>query len=354
MKKNLTKKLMLSVLTLAFAVVSLGASTFAWFTVGKDANVESFNAQVVSGAGIEIAVGSIESAITVDDGNLVYKADEFISEFAIGTLPKSDVKKAVLNNKNATDDDNWPLLNNVSSSVKGLSKYTVTGETKTANLFNGTLYSKVNNAAVTAITNKEKTIDDYKADGSYYAFKLYIRTEQDGQVKLNDFALTQNGAGEKWAAGVEYTDGNNKPVAAEEKVAYSLVDAARLAFIYNDKAKKDAEPTLNAPVYQGSAGSEKGENSQGFSANGALQVYNSKYNEVEDEQIPAITDDDLPAWEKTPVSWDNQTLTLNVYAGEIYELEVYIWIEGYDAECYNAIFSQMLNAQFSFSWVETE
>ena len=32
MKKNLTKKLMLSVLTLAFAVVSLGASTFAWFT----------------------------------------------------------------------------------------------------------------------------------------------------------------------------------------------------------------------------------------------------------------------------------------------------------------------------------
>ena len=39
MKKNLTKKLMLSVLTLAFAVVSLGASTFAWFTVSEEAKV---------------------------------------------------------------------------------------------------------------------------------------------------------------------------------------------------------------------------------------------------------------------------------------------------------------------------
>ena len=55
MKKNLTKKLMLSVLTLAFAVVSLGASTFAWFTVGGNQQEAEFSATVVNGVGLDIA-----------------------------------------------------------------------------------------------------------------------------------------------------------------------------------------------------------------------------------------------------------------------------------------------------------
>ena len=59
MKKNLTKKLMLSVLTLAFAVVSLGASTFAWFTISKDAEVQKLEFEVTANSGIEIGVASI-------------------------------------------------------------------------------------------------------------------------------------------------------------------------------------------------------------------------------------------------------------------------------------------------------
>ena len=41
MKNKLTRKLMLSAFTLLFAVISLGASTYAWFTMSEDADVEA-------------------------------------------------------------------------------------------------------------------------------------------------------------------------------------------------------------------------------------------------------------------------------------------------------------------------
>ena len=60
MRKNLTKKLFLSVLTLAFAVISLGASTYAWFVLSESASVQSFSGTVSAGeSGLEIAVYQI-------------------------------------------------------------------------------------------------------------------------------------------------------------------------------------------------------------------------------------------------------------------------------------------------------
>jgi hypothetical protein len=74
MRKNLTKKLFLSVLTLAFAVISLGASTYAWFVLSEDANVEAFSGTVQSGtSGLEIAVTTYD-ATTVEES--AWKATE--------------------------------------------------------------------------------------------------------------------------------------------------------------------------------------------------------------------------------------------------------------------------------------
>lgn len=347
MKKNLTKKLMLSVLTLAFAVVSLGASTFAWFTVGKDANVDTFEAQVVSGAGIEIAVGAINSSIKADE-NGTLTTDGVVSEFYIGKLPELAVKKAVLNSEDV-DGKLWPQLNNVSTAAKGLLQYTTPedGE-KTANVFDGTLYGKVNNATAATVQNND--YEDLEADDNFYAFKLYVRSEQTGKVTLNNFALTRSeeSTAEKWAAGVSYFDGNNKKVLADQKVSYNLVDAARLGIICPNKTQ-----VYQAPAATGEA-IANGSNSQGFNNKGALEVYNQKYEQQESEQIAALEGDYVPSWESNPVSWTDASIELEVTADAVYEIEVYIWIEGYDAECYNAIFGQILKAQFTFTWVENQ
>lgn len=59
---SITRKLLLSILTVVLTVIALGTTTFAWFTLTNTAVVQPFNAQVVSDTGIEVAVGDINTA----------------------------------------------------------------------------------------------------------------------------------------------------------------------------------------------------------------------------------------------------------------------------------------------------
>mgnify|MGYP000845573376 FL=1 len=52
--KKLTKKTLMAIFALVLAVVALGTTTYAWFTVGQSVAVDSFNMQVKSEEGIEI------------------------------------------------------------------------------------------------------------------------------------------------------------------------------------------------------------------------------------------------------------------------------------------------------------
>lgn len=56
---KLSRKLLLSVLTVAFALITLGATTFAWFTLSTKAEVQEFEVEVTAGAGIEISADGI-------------------------------------------------------------------------------------------------------------------------------------------------------------------------------------------------------------------------------------------------------------------------------------------------------
>ena len=63
--KNLTRKLMLSIVAIALVVIALGTSTFAWFTLSNKASVGQFNAEVTAGQGMELSL----------DGNNWYSTD---------------------------------------------------------------------------------------------------------------------------------------------------------------------------------------------------------------------------------------------------------------------------------------
>src|SRR5690554_2807967 len=52
---KLTRKLMISVFTLAFALVTLGATTFAWFTLSSITTVEGIDVQIMAGNFMEIS-----------------------------------------------------------------------------------------------------------------------------------------------------------------------------------------------------------------------------------------------------------------------------------------------------------
>lgn len=53
---KLSKKLILSVLTLVLTVVALGATTFAWFTLGNEATVGQVGGTITAGEGLEIRI----------------------------------------------------------------------------------------------------------------------------------------------------------------------------------------------------------------------------------------------------------------------------------------------------------
>ncbi|MCK9470975.1 MAG: hypothetical protein WC006_05000 [Bacilli bacterium] len=56
---KLSRKLLISVFTLAFALVTLGATTFAWFTLSGTVGVDEFELSTATGFGIEISADGI-------------------------------------------------------------------------------------------------------------------------------------------------------------------------------------------------------------------------------------------------------------------------------------------------------
>lgn len=57
---KITRKLFISVLTLAFALVTLGATTFAWFTLTTTVSVDPIELHIVAGTGIELSADGVE------------------------------------------------------------------------------------------------------------------------------------------------------------------------------------------------------------------------------------------------------------------------------------------------------
>ena len=60
---KLTRKLLLSVLTVVLTVVALGTTTFAWFTLTNTAQIQSFDAEIIADSGIEIAIGNADYGV---------------------------------------------------------------------------------------------------------------------------------------------------------------------------------------------------------------------------------------------------------------------------------------------------
>ena len=61
---KITRKLLLSIITVVLTVVALGTTTFAWFTLTNTSSVQPFEAEIVADSGIEVAIGSHGTAYT--------------------------------------------------------------------------------------------------------------------------------------------------------------------------------------------------------------------------------------------------------------------------------------------------
>lgn len=330
MKKNLTKKLMLSVLTLAFAVVSLGASTFAWFTMSSNAKVSAFEGAVKGAEGVEIAITKLGWDGTPGAADEVkYDSLKWFS----GQLPADQFTNDII--------DSGFAFSALTSNGKGT-------------------FTDVNNTTVDA-----SHANAGKASGGYIGFRLWFKsanTASGETLNLTNIAITNSGTINKYTVDQQFTvSAPNSSDAQEEalvgsKWKFDVTSAARVSLHPQDSAHPDqtdklpfvfeaneSDTVIDAEV--GVAG-----NSTGYKdKDGAWEYYNAKVQNTADQlktapagpvckQIGSVKNTKT---ESLPII----TLTANTPT----YVDVYVWIEGWDGECLNAIFTQALSVNFDFA-----
>lgn len=313
MRKNLTKKLFLSVLTLAFAIISLGASTYAWFVMSSDTKVETFQGTVTTGAsGLEIAVGEIPTAALSNEqmANLTWRSSAIDIKNDLGW---------------ADNQITFDALQNVED-------------------FSGSQFKKLGGVT-----------EGVAANTNYVAFRLYFRLAPNGSTKngtvyLTDYDLknaVDAASLPKWYVNKDYkgSDGTTD-IEAGENVVYDVVDAARFAIVYGGQYKVYENEAITAGAYQ----------SSGIGQFGAYDYYKNVlgtapagYPTDGYYTISQLADDTFDTDGKVVGKSNALNVATISEAAPYAYVDVFVWIEGWDMECINAIFEQTLQVSFKFS-----
>ena len=311
MKNKLTRKLMLSAFTLLFAVISLGASTYAWFTMSNKATVEAFNANVKAGEGIEIAVTKGQS----NDG----------AQWYTGTLPDDIIQSVAV-------EQNFAF-----------NAVTLNADKK--------LY-KINASEATAKTD-------------YIQFYIHIKTAEAGNIYLSELSFDSKTQTEgeitSWESDAVYDLVTNKTVGVKDKVLYEVENAARISF-----GEQNFEKSELAATGEATDGIDNfvANNTTGLQTKDSTVGAYSYYKAKNAEQVKAASSTYVTTtFSSTTVNSGEQQVTTysfnnadKVLMGAsttdnpVLTIEVKVWIEGWDAECLNAIFAQKLYVAFAFTF----
>jgi hypothetical protein len=91
--RKLTNKLFISILTVAFAVIALGTTTFAWFTLSNTATVSPFNASVTAGEGIEVSLDETNWYTTLSETVInayLFDVSRYTTNFKLDLVTSTD------------------------------------------------------------------------------------------------------------------------------------------------------------------------------------------------------------------------------------------------------------------------
>ena len=318
---KLSRKLLLSIVTVALALVTLGATTFAWFTLSTRAEVQEFEVEVTSGAGIEI------SADGKSYSNYIKKDDIYA---AIDRAGSSKVLDHV-------------------TSPDGI-KFTTIG----FNESDGKVH--FNNPAASGWTE----------------FKLWFRSPENGVEVYMLHNTTVTSTGINWVADADFNLKANLPMKVGDTYKLYGANAVRISTTENTVTPPNPDSGSDFSYADGKSANvfELGfEDDQKLGTTiqteyGSVAYYNTKnsnnpitptvndklptvygYNnlpELEDLNTSDITDAHVPVATLTAASNISGT---TLYYGQI---TVRIWLEGWDPDMFNAIMADKIRIHLFF------
>lgn len=311
--KKISKKAILSILTLVLTVVVLGASTFAWFTLGTTATVDNFDVNVTSSEGLEISL----------DGNNWYTR---LNSDIMRDYIEDQVTAARLNN-----DGDFVMDAVTTSDGIDFFKFSISGN------------EMVHEPSDKAVANE---------DFLQLTFKL--RTKVNQKVILSNLDVTSTL--ESWISDQDFTLAKgNTSVTSTDPINADLADALRVSVLADASHGDDVtDPVVFEKDNTGTTNTT-GTLAKDTNNNyiGAFEYYSKKSgftNSLETNFVPISATPNFGSNTTELADFTSQTLS----GGEDYytvDVTFNIWFEGYDNEAFDAVLDQMVSIVLAFQLV---
>ncbi len=314
MKNTIKKRAFVSAIAmLIVSAIVLTSSTFAWFSMSKQATVESMDLTVTSPEGIQISANASTwtSNLTVDE---IFNNDE-------NTESRHD---AYPGNNNLYPTDLIPVSSAFRTGASG---------TGYATFIKGSL----DDSSKVTLTNVTQLKDQQNAAG-FIAFDLFFKVANATKVYFGTSSVTDN-SGSKITSAMRmaFSPLGNGPVSTDAATATAwneFVMANNIMYEFDSTTRSDDAAALN--IAEGARTTQylRDTTSSGKTAvNGVVVDGNS-----------------LATFGGTTVR-DTDAATAKAFdlAAGITKMRVYIWVEGQDCDCLNSVAGAALTANLSFT-----
>lgn len=347
------KKLIPAVGMLGISAVMLGTSTFAWFTMSKEVNVENIQLTATSPVNVQMSLGFGMGGTALT---------------AIGTGDGVGLVKAPKNDDDSVDWDNVvsfydyyaaPKLLPASSTTGGSIFYIpdneITHQGKTIKA-SGTAATASTGGTLTLLTGTQQTTPNSGTEGRYIDFPVWFRTSSTDDITLSVAATAIVGTNNAAASAsnklykaarvaiLNTTDGSAWTSSSNVVLPSDNGTAQTLANKYYAKNASENPLALTAEDTYTSTG----ETNRGGDAYGAVNVYNGSSAVVTIKAKGATTDLKY-AGNCTPTTAGT---TDNIYGAATCAM-VRVWLEGEDVDCWNATAGQDFKINLKFTTIES-
>lgn len=303
---KISRKLVLSIIAVVLTVFALGTTTFAWFTLTNTSTVQAFEAQIVADSGIEVALGN-HSSVYADPQNANW----------VTTLTTDTVEAYLI-----ATYGNTQIFNHVTT-------------------VDGVNFKTLGALAMTDTTS------------GYIELPLNFRSDTAQSINWTTISLSSTAY--TWTVDVPFTDASGTARLAGAQISVDASDGMRIAMVsditYGDYTVAYEKPVGGSNVVLG-VGGDLSNGSVGD--NGSMNYYYAKNNALPfgaDTVTTLSTMTTLgagqPVVDMVDVSGEVQDFGATYYG----QVTVRIWLEGWDANTYNSILSQIVSSAFTFQGV---
>ena len=332
--KNISRKLLLSTLTVVLTVIALGTTTFAWFTITNTAKIQSFETQIAADEGIEVAIGVIDTGL-LDAEQTKFEVNSPANLNWVTTLTAADIQEFI--------EFQYP---------------------------NGFRFEHLTSADGKIFnTFAEDSVGSTIEEG-FLELPLHFRSGDVYTINWTAVSLTGATPLPVWVSDVEsFVDAAGTTRLRGDEVEVDPSDAIRISF--HDTGLNTVtvyeKPFAGNNLVLGTGGDltqsvdpdgdELTSNSYVPQNRGAHSYYFAKTN-LYPAGISTVTTVATTTNLLTPGVDGTTVLTLVddplVDAGMTYyqEAAIYVWIEGWDSNAYNSILDEYVNISFTFKGVD--